>query len=79
MCVRENDFFQVPFYQAWKADMCHHLFCKVSNKKINTHFVSFLSMLVRVGLSLGDKNACLKSLMGLHRIKKKNKTKQTKT
>lgn len=31
-------------------------------------------MLVRVGLSLGDKNVCLESLVALCRIKKENKT-----
>lgn len=42
-------------------------------KKIYT-FCHFLSMLVRVGLSLADKNVCFESLAGPCRIKKENKT-----
>lgn len=50
------------------------IICSVRCLTKNLHILSFLSMLVRVGLSLGDKNVCLESLAGLCRIKKENKT-----
>lgn len=63
MCVRENDFFQVPFYQPWKADMCHHLFRKVSNKK-NYTFCQFFKYVGKGWIVFRRQKCMLKIISG---------------